>query len=423
MTTYVKPLQPHRVRAGERIHPVTAVELQPISVRPGVEALEQALRKDGNTGAIDLVHLSHGDAVLDLMIGMQQQVIIHSAYPPEVREAQHALAQAEQGNMQPILSSLSVQQIWHHASWRRGGRLVYDLDTRLARAFLETDLHITGPDLLLPVQSCYIAVPRELGLLVWNGISGEHPLDGFYVRVTDEREHVDTSPDALQVLEERKHLPVSGYGTVPEKALHRLGLRYFIHAGTERALHIMAVGYPRVGMESGDDAMVHFAVPLELPEVELEQWVTKDSASKGDVIGPNTDRLATWQRLVLNTLLYLSSEDPDVARDFFVPDWVRKDAEKTGSGKGKKRTLERHHPKGIIYSRIGSKIGRDLDANITRAASDEERRAARRCIVRGHWRRQAHGPERALRKTIWIKPFWRGESWDEVVARITKVTP
>jgi hypothetical protein len=30
-------------------------------------------------------------------------------------------------------------------------------------------------------------------------------------------------------------------------------------------------------------------------------------------------------------------------------------------------------------------------------------------IVRGHWKMQAHGAGRALRKRIWIEPFWKGE--------------
>lgn len=29
-------------------------------------------------------------------------------------------------------------------------------------------------------------------------------------------------------------------------------------------------------------------------------------------------------------------------------------------------------------------------------------------LVSGHWRRQAHGPNRSERKTIWIEPFWKG---------------
>lgn len=40
-------------------------------------------------------------------------------------------------------------------------------------------------------------------------------------------------------------------------------------------------------------------------------------------------------------------------------------------------------------------------------------------LVRGHWRNQAHGPQRSMRKLIWIEPHTRGpsqeEAWDQVL--------
>lgn len=38
-------------------------------------------------------------------------------------------------------------------------------------------------------------------------------------------------------------------------------------------------------------------------------------------------------------------------------------------------------------------------------------------LVRGHWRNQAHGPHRALRKQLWIKPFWKGDESTRVLLR------
>jgi hypothetical protein len=29
-------------------------------------------------------------------------------------------------------------------------------------------------------------------------------------------------------------------------------------------------------------------------------------------------------------------------------------------------------------------------------------------MVRGHWRRQSHGPESQDRKLIWIRPYYKG---------------
>ncbi len=41
-------------------------------------------------------------------------------------------------------------------------------------------------------------------------------------------------------------------------------------------------------------------------------------------------------------------------------------------------------------------------------------------LVRGHWRQQAHGPARSLRKTLWIQPFWKGPEESRVLLRTYK---
>jgi hypothetical protein len=38
-------------------------------------------------------------------------------------------------------------------------------------------------------------------------------------------------------------------------------------------------------------------------------------------------------------------------------------------------------------------------------------------VVRGHWRDQTHGPQRSLRKRIWIEPFWKGPEEARVLLR------
>jgi len=42
-------------------------------------------------------------------------------------------------------------------------------------------------------------------------------------------------------------------------------------------------------------------------------------------------------------------------------------------------------------------------------------------LVRGHWKQQAHGPRHSLRKTIWVKPFWKGPDDTRVLLRTYQV--
>lgn len=38
-------------------------------------------------------------------------------------------------------------------------------------------------------------------------------------------------------------------------------------------------------------------------------------------------------------------------------------------------------------------------------------------MVSGHWKRQAYGPRRELRKTIWVEPYWRGPEDAPILAK------
>lgn len=60
------------------------------------------------------------------------------------------------------------------------------------------------------------------------------------------------------------------------------------------------------------------------------------------------------------------------------------------------------------------RITRPVSIDVTATVRDFARGVGRdsphvTTLVRGHWRQQAHGPKRSLRRTQWIEPFWRGE--------------
>lgn len=87
--------------------------------------------------------------------------------------------------------------------------------------------------------------------------------------------------------------------------------------------------------------------------------------------------------------------------------------------RGKKeapQAVERIHPTRPLFE-VGRVV--KLDGNIRNAlresAGDKTKWAlAQRFIVRGHWRNQAHGPARSLRRRQWIEPHWKGP--EDVVA-------
>jgi hypothetical protein len=72
--------------------------------------------------------------------------------------------------------------------------------------------------------------------------------------------------------------------------------------------------------------------------------------------------------------------------------------------------VELTHPQQAIFD-VGRPVKLDarIRAALTGTGGDGQGwKVAQRFIVRGHWRNQAHGEKRALRKRLWIEPHWKG---------------
>ena len=66
-----------------------------------------------------------------------------------------------------------------------------------------------------------------------------------------------------------------------------------------------------------------------------------------------------------------------------------------------------------LPSQLKSVYSKDIEGD------DEEKWKIRnRFMVRGHWREQAHGTGRSMRKRIWIQPHWKGPTTGEELERI-----
>lgn len=89
-------------------------------------------------------------------------------------------------------------------------------------------------------------------------------------------------------------------------------------------------------------------------------------------------------------------------------------------GKGNKRT----GPPDLSQARfmLAPPVSVDLRAHVLEAAKPGGSGVPKvQFLVRGHWRQQAHGAGRALRKTIWIEPHWKGPEAGNVLLRPHKL--
>ncbi len=293
--------------------------------------------------------------------------------------------------VEAALNDPGTHQYFHLHRWRATGRVLYDVDARLCRAFADTDLRVKGEDIRLPFPTFYVAVPPELGLVLTNRGTGDHLVDGFMVS--------DTSRDDLPAYGRRDDDPT-----------------FFSEESYHRSFMIMAVGMPKTE-DFSQNALVSYTVPMSI-DFEYEQWIDalRSDPKWNTAMAVNLDRVRTWVRLILNTVLYLSSDVLDAEQQRLGPSPEQKRRAREG-GKAAKRELDAATLP-VRFVKIGHRLPRDDNA----PRDDKERELSVRFMVRGHWRNQPFGVGRTEHKLIWIKPHWRGPEWAEIVkARVQKV--
>lgn len=291
----------------------------------------------------------------------------------------------QKGTSVNVVGNATTQHVWQHYQWVQHGRRVYDVGENLARALLDTEMRVSLADIPVPLPSYYVRVPASLGLTVGHGATGEHVLDGFYVS-------------------------------------HKTTITEYDDKRALNTLSIIAVGRPHVdGRGVGDDALACYGVPGNVTNVE--EFLIEEETQAHTQIGlaDNASRMAPWARLVLGLALYLTSEGVDVEKRRLGPtDALRAKAKKIGGNKGKRMIEDATLP--VHYVRVGFREKMDADLTAHNNADEATRALTKRFVVRGHYRNQAHGPERSERKLIYIRPHWKGPPWAEVTgARVHKV--
>lgn len=120
-------------------------------------------------------------------------------------------------------------------------------------------------------------------------------------------------------------------------------------------------------------------------------------------------------RLLRNFLLWLADREGLKAhRPESVPKKLQEKRERSGETWptswvfGREVTLRPELRRAAVEMALGRSKRHAVDGWKVRA----------RFAVRGHWKNQAHGPGRALRRRQWIAPFWKGPETGEAFAHI-----
>ena len=165
------------------------------------------------------------------------------------------------------------------------------------------------------------------------------------------------------------------------------------------AFHSYKIGNPMSDLES--------AITESLCDPEEERTHLRGRIGNREIDGIEVRREIL--RFLMNFCIYLGSADARV-------DHVHKD-EIDRITKGKKVKNLRQNIQGKVRSlnndrtfRVGSNVPviPEIEDYVLGKGTGTGNKLTYRTVVRGHWRDQAHGPGRALRRQKWIAPHVRG---------------
>lgn len=127
-------------------------------------------------------------------------------------------------------------------------------------------------------------------------------------------------------------------------------------------------------------------------------------------------------RLILNSILYITSNNPDITQVLSKRNTAIKSSEKIRSQvKSKKAKQQAKKLSELDYHLVGKDVGqiiinKDIKSSDTTQKNNNIEYAVR-FLVRGHWRNQACGSELTDRRLVWIKPYYKGPEMADLINR------
>jgi len=266
----------------------------------------------------------------------------------------------------------------------REGQNIFHIRRELVSMLTKTDVKkVRIDDIMSPFDFCYIHFGGA-GPELW----GSYHLDGSYIwSFIDEDEH------SIGLC----HIGSNQSGGYPEGSSPKIVFEDKIHI-----FHLLV--YEEPSFQTVEDFL---------------DWDFRDDSHGSELYQENRKR---WKPhldevipLVVNTLLFLTARPGDVSKRYHsnAPQNLvdkTKRAEERGDQSTKKRSeakLLSHGHKRINF--VGDKVASALQKG---AGSEDSPKTHWR---RGHWRRQAHGPNYSQHKLIWIEPTLVGTENPESV--------
>jgi hypothetical protein len=291
-----------------------------------------------------------------------------------------------------------------------GGRQIFKFPARIIEMFRRTDVDgIPLEELRLPFDTFYMHFGRQDEFAV----DGWAP-DGAYVAQIGEGDHrviqfaMTFSPDQSIVYDHYMEFPEPVYVQAIGNEKLKIGVGEAIDlVYSEKVAELKQQMEAGVGEEKLAEAQRRAP-----PGVQVIDATKKNAEIELSYIG---GQHAEWQqllRLVVNGLAYLSAYPEDRERRFQegAPEDLVQTA-RSGVGNDARRAESKLQQLGYTAIHFCGTKTEPSTASTGSGPNEEAEEAVEHTDftwVRGHWRRQAHGPGRALRTLRWLMPFKRG---------------
>jgi len=297
----------------------------------------------------------------------------------------------------------AVKSLIITSSFVDNGQQKFVLGQRMCEMFSLTRLDgINLDDIRLPFPTFYVHFDADLGWKIWGGNRTHwHTVRGAYVCEMD-----------YDLMDPSYHPPhrivnVQLWGEANEKS-RRPGddATYwmpFIDSLIQKSGAKDLEGYLDIKLSQPvKSGRLYGANFLASPSAE--DYEVDDSEETAAAARPSVEM---GVRVILNLLLYLSSENPELRRERFGEARVKSLQKKMRRAKKKRR--EEYEGRISLAKSTVTYVGESIESEFESMQTENSERAGiRRHIVRGHWHTYRVGPGRAKKTRKWIKPFWRG---------------
>ena len=289
----------------------------------------------------------------------------------------------------PLQSEIVNVQVF--GQFLDGGKVIYDLAAALTQSLLITDAEdIPCGELSFPGNAFYLHFGPESGL-TGDGFN----IEGAFVVRLDDRMVIDLVPQ--------------GFGQPHFLALPMgdsvIGIHILLTSPDKTVSAALTESISDV-LENNAKVMAQVAEVERQLERQFGQVVKVPSPVAN--LAERGPLLLKALNLIVNTMFYLMAEPDDV-----VEDWGRgtpteavealQKEQKPGTVKSLENTLAKSGYTKVRF--VGKKFAQSVGARLIQEVSSSGRTMAAH-FRRGHFRRQPYGPERSLRKTIFVAPVF-----------------